>query len=535
MKEKTHMIIIDIADAQNFEKKDWPDDVLFFSDEWDFRNYQCKNFINAHQNIHEEKIHGRKCIVKEVQAQEGKDFFKKHHIQGSNNLGIVYFGLFFQEKLVGVMSLGRHNRQITNNTIVLDRFCVAYGIHVQGGASKLFIRCVKWAKLNKYDQIISFSDNRLTSGRIYEVLGFQLEKNHRPDYCYVDVKNPNKRISKQSQKKSSSKCPEGMTEFQWADMRGLKKLWDKGKKRWSFPLDPTKKTWKQNLSQKCAEQNKRGNFKQSHIRGYFTSAKCSCDIFYGSSYELRCLFLLEQNELVEYFKRADVFTDSDMKSRNPDFEVLYRDKSKEIIEVKPESRFVKESDVQKQIKETQKYAESSGFKFSVWTERSSGLANDRSIIEWAKKYIAETTGNTDWIEKQKENNKKKAKKYYDLRIANDKIKFFCSFCNLEHEALRLTHDRNIAKNGRYICEKEGGKIAGSRPKDHLKKDNPYASDGKKQCNECKGVKLFEAFSPDKSKRDGYSTRCKICRAAKYKEKYQQKKSSDSQSSVESQE
>ncbi len=239
--------------------------------------------------------------------------------------------------------------------------------------------------------------------------------------------------------------------------------------------------------------------------------------------------------MVESFKRADVFTDSEMKSRNPDFEVLYKDQSKEIIEVKPESRFLNESDVQKQISETQKYANSVGFKFSVWTERSSGLANDRSIIEWAKKYIAETTGNTDWIEKQKESNKKKAKKYYDLRIANDKIKFFCSFCNLEHEALRLTHDRNIAKNGRYICEKEGGHIAGSRPKDHLKKDNPYASEGKKQCNECKDIKLFEAFSPDKSKRDGYSTRCKICRAAKYKAKYQLKKGSDSQSSIESEE
>ncbi len=246
------MIIIDIADTQNYEKKDWPDDVLFFSDEWQLRSHQCKNFINAHKKIHTRKIHGRKCIIKEIKPQEGKEFLKQHHIQGSNNLGIIFFGLFYQQELIGVMSLGRHNRQIINNTIVLDRFCIAYGIHVQGGASKLFARCVDWAKSNQYDQIISFSDNRLTNGHIYEVLGFQLEKNHRPDYCYVDIKNPNKRISKQSQKKSSSRCPAGMTEFQWADMRGLKKLWDKGKKRWVFLLDPTKKTWKQNLSQKCA-------------------------------------------------------------------------------------------------------------------------------------------------------------------------------------------------------------------------------------------------------------------------------------------
>jgi len=37
------MIIIDIADTQNYEKKDWPDDVLFFSDEWQLRSHQCKS------------------------------------------------------------------------------------------------------------------------------------------------------------------------------------------------------------------------------------------------------------------------------------------------------------------------------------------------------------------------------------------------------------------------------------------------------------------------------------------------------------
>ena len=37
------------------------------------------------------------------------------------------------------------------------------------------------------------------------------------------------------------------------------------------------------------------------------------------------------------------------------------------------------------------------------------------------------------------------------------------------------------------------------------------------------IKLFEDFSHDKSKRDGYSTRFKICRAAKYKQAYKNKK------------
>jgi len=515
--------IVDISDPKNHENKQWSDGIVFFSDEWLLRKRQCMNFIKSQNKVFDRKIHGRKCIVKEIQNELGKEFLSKNHIQGSNNLGVVYFGLFYEKELIGVMSLGRHNRQVFENRIVLDRFCISYGIHVQGGASKLFARCVEWAKHNNYEEIISFSDNRFTNGNVYAVLEFQLEKNHKPDYCYVDTKNPHKRISKQSQKKSSSKCPEGMTEFEWAELRGLKKIWDKGKKRWVYPLDPTKKTWKQKLSQKCAEQNQKGDFKHSHIRGYFSSKKCQSDIFYGSSYELRCIYLLEKDENVLYFKRADVFVDSDGKSRNPDIEVTYTNNSKEILEVKPESRFQKEIDIQKQILETEKYANSIGCKFSIWTEQQSGLKNDRAIIHWAKNFIAETTGNIDWIRKQKENNKKKAKKHYDTKIATEKVEFQCDFCQERHTALRLTYDRNIAKNGRYICEREGGKISGSKPKIHFRKENPHVNDGKKQCVKCKEIKLFEEFSLDKSRRDGYCSMCKTCRSEKMKIAYEKKK------------
>ena len=50
-------------------------------------------WLLSNNKIYDKKIHGRKCIVKEIQSQEGKNFFDKHHIQGCNNLGIVFFGL----------------------------------------------------------------------------------------------------------------------------------------------------------------------------------------------------------------------------------------------------------------------------------------------------------------------------------------------------------------------------------------------------------------------------------------------------------
>ena len=126
--------------------------------------------------------------------------------------------------------------------------------------------------------------------------------------------------------------------------------------------------------------------------------------------------------------------------------------------------------------------------------------------------------------KHREQSAARMRRYYQKHIAGDTVTVYCEFCKEEYTALKLTHDRNIARNGRYICEREGGHIAGSKPKLALRKDNPYADQGKKQCSgECKQVLLFESFSPDSSKRDGLCTMCKDCRAKKMKAAYEKKK------------
>lgn len=126
-------------------------------------------------------------------------------------------------------------------------------------------------------------------------------------------------------------------------------------------------------------------------------------------------------------------------------------------------------------------------------------------------------------EKHRQQSAARMKRYYEKHIATDQVTLYCEFCKEEHTALRLTYDRNLARNGRYICEREGGHIAGSKPKLSRRKDNPHAAEGKKECNACKEVKLFEAFSPDTSKRDGYCSLCKVCRSAKMKAAYEAKK------------
>jgi hypothetical protein len=208
--------------------------ITIFSDEWIDRNFQCKSHIKSILGINDKRIYGRKCEVKEIEKKVGKDFFQEYHIQGKNRLGIAFYGLFHDQELVGAISLGRHNRQYNN--LVLDRLCFKDGIQVAGGASKLFKRCIKWASDNNYNEILSFSDNRWSLGSVYNALKFKLDKDMRPDYSYVDIKKANKRISKQSQKKQNTNCPDGMTECEWAHSRGLARIWDCGKKRWIYEV-----------------------------------------------------------------------------------------------------------------------------------------------------------------------------------------------------------------------------------------------------------------------------------------------------------
>jgi len=206
--------------------------LTIFSDEWEKRELQCKGHIKSILGVNDARLYARKCIVEEISKETGRQFFNDYHIQGKNRLGVVFFGLFHNSELCGVMSLGRHNRQVS--ALVLDRLCFKHGFQITGGASKLFSRCVAWAKEQGHNEIISFSDNRWSLGKVYTALNFKMVNDYRPDYSYVNIKSPNERLSKQSQKKGIVNCPEGMTEYDWAHARGLARIWDCGKKRWVY-------------------------------------------------------------------------------------------------------------------------------------------------------------------------------------------------------------------------------------------------------------------------------------------------------------
>lgn len=202
--------------------------ITIFEDEWINRQTQMKQFIRATLGKFDQRIYARKTTLVELPRQA--QFFMDNHIQGKSNSSLWTFGLVYDSVLVACVSFGKHHRN--GSDVVLNRLAFKAGTQVIGGASKLVKGSVP--KLG-CDNLLTWSDNRWSTGKIYEDIGFTLDADMRMDYSYV-VPSKQLRMSKQSMKKSETGCPPEITEHQWAKERGFYRIYDCGKKRWKMEL-----------------------------------------------------------------------------------------------------------------------------------------------------------------------------------------------------------------------------------------------------------------------------------------------------------
>ena len=201
--------------------------ITIFSDEWKIRKQACKNLLKSKIGIFDKRTYARKCILQEIDKKQADLFYENYHIQGKSPNYFKSWGLFFENQLVASTSLGAHHRQ-GHNDYVISRLCIADGYSVVGGASRLLKQAIKFSQAEE-KKLITWSDNRWSQGMAYKNAGFVLEKELKPDYSYVSMKDTKKRLSKQSQK---NKRPPGVVLDEWEVENGLAKIWDCGKKRW---------------------------------------------------------------------------------------------------------------------------------------------------------------------------------------------------------------------------------------------------------------------------------------------------------------
>lgn len=140
---------------------------------WDWDNWE--NIINM--LLPKQKLYARKLQIKEISKQQANVFLNKYHIQNRCNGNIVNLGLYFNNKLVQVMTFGkpRYNK---NYQWELLRLCSHNNYMIVGGAERLFKYFVE-----KYNpkSVLSYCDVSKFTGKVYERLdGFKLKQQTKP-------------------------------------------------------------------------------------------------------------------------------------------------------------------------------------------------------------------------------------------------------------------------------------------------------------------------------------------------------------------
>ena len=176
------------------------------------------------------KIMARKCTIKQINKELSESFLTRYHIQGYVS-STVYYGAYYQDKLIAVMTFKRLNKN--TNDWELTRFASDYNYICCGVGGKLFKYFIR--EYNP-DLVKSFADRRWTideENNIYIQLGFKFDSYTPPDYKYV-LNGCIKRYHKFNfrkkilLKKYSNKLNENMTETEMCNIINAHKIYDCG-------------------------------------------------------------------------------------------------------------------------------------------------------------------------------------------------------------------------------------------------------------------------------------------------------------------
>jgi len=204
--------------------------IHIFEDEWLYKEDIVKSRLRNILGLTENKIFGRKCIIKEITPKESKEFLNKNHIQGSVNSKIK-LGLYYEGELVSLMSFNHIRNNSNDNSYDLVRFCNKLNTNIIGGADKL----LKYF-INNYKpkQIISYADRRWSQGNLYEKLGFNFIHYSKPNYFYIIGKNRKHKSNFKYKLLVKQGFDKNKKEHQIMIDRGIYRIYDCGVKKYEL-------------------------------------------------------------------------------------------------------------------------------------------------------------------------------------------------------------------------------------------------------------------------------------------------------------
>lgn len=196
--------------------------IVIYEDEWKTKRQIIESILK--NRIMANKLPGirpSECFITRLSNKDVKDFYEKNHYIGATD-STFNAAAIYDDEIVAAMSFKPPTRQ-SKYDFELVRMASGSHFRVHGIWNKLLSLFI-----SEYNpiSIVSFSDNRMFSGKIYEKLGFKYDGSVKPDYYWVDSR---KRINKSSLRKPVG-C--NVTENELRTSQGYAKLWDCGKTRW---------------------------------------------------------------------------------------------------------------------------------------------------------------------------------------------------------------------------------------------------------------------------------------------------------------
>jgi len=210
--------------------------IHIFEDEWLFNKEIVKSILKNKLNLIDNRLYGRKCIIKEIDNKTSTDFLNENHIQGGKSKNSVRVGLFHCDELVSVMTFSKGRIAVggKNNVWEMVRFCNKINTTVIGSGSKLLKYFIN---NNAPEKIISYSDIRLFNGELYEKLGFKYIHKSQVNYWYVIE---NKRYHRFSYRKNvlvDQGHDKYKTEKEIMFSRKIYRIYDCGNVLWEWKIE----------------------------------------------------------------------------------------------------------------------------------------------------------------------------------------------------------------------------------------------------------------------------------------------------------
>jgi hypothetical protein len=197
--------------------------IQIYSDEWRDKQEIMKEMLASLLTHPKGKRIKPTFSLEYTTSKEARTFLDAHHYLGAAS-GCLTVIARYGEAIVGVWVFMKREEGV----ILWHRACVDHKFKMWNPHEKVLHLALPELKKMGFKKMITFSDNRFHTGQLYEKLGFKFEKELNPDYGYTDGTN---RVSKYNLRVKA-----GINEKASAQAKGWYRIWDSGKKRFSFPL-----------------------------------------------------------------------------------------------------------------------------------------------------------------------------------------------------------------------------------------------------------------------------------------------------------